>query len=82
MRAEELLPEVFAPLQPSREQKRRFYSLMNDLVLLKPGDIRLAKFFCDQDVRSICCVCADTLLLLGLGVLVVLRSACLQCCGV
>jgi hypothetical protein len=50
MQAEVDLPELFAPLQPSREQKRRFYSLMNLLQLLRPGDIRLDKFWCDEEV--------------------------------
>lgn len=54
MRAEESLPDHFAPLQPSRDQKRRFYSLMNQLARLTPGDIRLDKFWCDKDVSALC----------------------------
>jgi hypothetical protein len=50
MMAEDSLPDLFAPLQPSRDQKRRFYSLMHLLAELRPGDIRLDKFWCDEDV--------------------------------
>jgi hypothetical protein len=52
MQAEGDLPELFAPLQPSPEQKRCFYSLMNQLEKLRPGDIRLDKFWCDEEVSG------------------------------
>jgi hypothetical protein len=52
MMAEESLPDVFAPLQPSADQKRQFYRLMPALAELWPGDIRLDKFWCDEDVSN------------------------------